>query len=123
MRIMHKLKSALGAHYFALHYGHDMHGRRESAAMTEMVERVAEAIMARIGDGGQMTGRDLALAAIEALREPTTAMLDCGVAFALQVSIGGDYRWTDYVGDKHRAMIDAALGIKTDLGRAGANLR
>jgi len=52
---------------------------------------------------------DLARVAIEAMREPTRGMVDSGVAFALCVTINRTYRWSDYVADKHRAMIDAAL--------------
>lgn len=88
---------------------------------SEMVERVARAIYASAGrlppeppweDADQEVRdwiSDHARAAIEAMREPSEAMIDSGVAFALNVSLGGDYRWTDYVRDKHRAMIDAAL--------------
>jgi len=39
--------------------------------------------------------------------EPTPAMIDAGVAFALCVKLGGDYRWSDYVADLWRTM-DAA---------------
>lgn len=45
--------------------------------------------------------------------EPTEAMLDSGVAFALNVTIGGDYRWTDYVRDKHKAMTTA---LRSEMG-------
>jgi len=52
---------------------------------------------------------DEARVAIAEMREPTVAMIDSGVAFALNVSIGREYNWSAYVADKHRAMIDQAL--------------
>ncbi|KAA3518871.1 hypothetical protein DXT89_26745 [Agrobacterium vitis] len=51
----------------------------------------------------------LASAAIEAMREPTEAMVKKGVEFSLSSTLSGNYRWQNYVADKHRAMIDAAL--------------
>lgn len=51
----------------------------------------------------------LARAAIEAMREPSTTMVDAGVAYALNVSIHGEGGWSRYVEAKYRAMIDAAL--------------
>lgn len=94
-----------------------------------MVERVARAILkARFYDPEpDMYGHDLerfhremdpdqadeakreARSAILAIREPSEKMVDSGVAFALNVSIGREYNWSTYVADKHRAMIDAAL--------------
>jgi hypothetical protein len=65
--------------------------------------------------------RGTARAAIEAMREPTTAMIDSGVAFALNVSLGGDYKWSDYVADKHRAMIAAALSSEKEGKGTGAS--
>lgn len=44
-----------------------------------------------------------------ALEEPTPAMIDAGVAFALQVSLGGDYQWSQYVRDLFKNMAKAAL--------------
>jgi len=41
--------------------------------------------------------------------EPTEAMIDAGVAFALQVSLGGEYRWSHYVADMWRTMDAARL--------------
>jgi hypothetical protein len=87
---------------------------------SSMVERVVFAIRAertrQALSGGYDRGLDdtasvraIARAAIEAMREPSVPMVDSGVAFALCVSLSGDYRWSDYVTDKHRAMIDAAL--------------
>lgn len=38
------------------------------------------------------------------VEEPTPAMIDAGVAFALCVSLGGDYRWSDYVRDLYKSM-------------------
>lgn len=39
---------------------------------------------------------------------PTPEMIDRGVAFALNVSIGRDYRWTEYVSDLYGRMLSAA---------------
>lgn len=39
--------------------------------------------------------------------DPTPAMIDAGVAFALNVSLGGEYRWSDYIADLWKTM-DAA---------------
>jgi len=96
--------------------------------MTEqtMVERVEYALAFFISHNNQpdMSGdprarlstlqrrnlSDAARAAIKAMREPTDAMVKAGVDYALHVTIGGDYKWPDYIRDKHRIMIDAALG-------------
>lgn len=45
-------------------------------------------------------------------REPTKEMIDRGVAFALNVKLGGDYTWSRYVADLYRHM---------DEGRAKAD--
>lgn len=91
-----------------------------------MVERVARALCWQTSIGSMFEERPpeamrpyvdrnwlihepAARVAIEAMREPTAAMVDSGVAFALCVNLGDDYRWSDYVADQHRAMIDAAL--------------
>lgn len=67
--------------------------------MSEMVERVAEVIMTRIINGqaiGAVVYEDVARAAIEAMREPTAAMIDAPTN--LQGFV-----------DAYRTMIDAAL--------------
>lgn len=46
--------------------------------MSEMVERVAKAIMARFNDPLPFHAEELARAAIEAMREPTNAMERAG---------------------------------------------
>lgn len=79
--------------------------------MTHMIERVAQRMGAAMHSNrlSDETLRVLAREAIEATREPTAPMIDSGVAFALCVTLGGDYRWSEYVADLHRAMTDAAL--------------
>lgn len=91
--------------------------------MTSMIEKVArkmDPMAAKIADLliSKGMGRsdvlgilpmEKARAAIEAMREPTDAMIDSGVAFALNVSISRGYAWSEYVADKHQRMIDAAL--------------
>lgn len=95
--------------------------------MTDMVERVARAMLkasnprvdpdaltpAPRGQAGLIPKwamyEHLAKAAIKAMREPNDAMLDCGVAFALQASVAGFGGWSKYVAAKHRAMIDVAV--------------
>lgn len=59
--------------------------------------------------GAKLESLNRARAAIAAMREPTPDMVKAGVDMALSTAIGGDYKWPDYVADKHRAMIDAAL--------------
>lgn len=39
--------------------------------------------------------------------EPSKAMLDRAVAFALNVSLGGSYGWTDYMRDLYARMLSA----------------
>lgn len=53
--------------------------------------------------------RTLARFALEANAAPTTAMIDAGVAFALNVSLGGDYTWSRYVADLYEHMTRATL--------------
>ena len=73
------------------------------------METMAEYVRLAVEEGHYQA---MARAAIEAMREPSKAMIDSGVAFALNVTISGEYRWSEYVADKHRAMIDAALNGK-----------
>ncbi len=40
--------------------------------------------------------------------EPTEAMIDAGVAFALQVCLSSTYTWSDYVRDLYKNMRAAA---------------
>lgn len=40
-------------------------------------------------------------------REASPAMLDSAVAFALNVSLGGDYTWSQYMADLWRQMVAA----------------
>jgi hypothetical protein len=39
--------------------------------------------------------------------EPTPEILDRGVAFALNVTLSGDYTWSDYIADMYRHMLAA----------------
>lgn len=89
--------------------------------MSEMIERVAKAILATTGEptmwdhyapGTQEHYRSMARAAIEAMREPTAAMIEVGDASV-------DLDWSLEPGEgldgvdvtpAWRAMIDAALG-------------
>lgn len=48
-------------------------------------------------------------AVLEAVREPSNAMLDSFVSRALQVSIHGEGGWSEYGRNQWQAMIDAAL--------------
>lgn len=41
--------------------------------------------------------------------EPTSPMIDAGVAFALNVSLSGEYRWSQYVADLYKTMRKAAI--------------
>jgi hypothetical protein len=77
---------------------------------SDIVERVARAIHAKYGDPSTFDEHDdhwegLAYAAIEAMREPTDAML----AFKLFYGSGEACQWAPHV---WRAMIDEALGDK-----------
>jgi hypothetical protein len=77
--------------------------------MTEMIERVARAMCDERCDWGCRFVREYwitaARAAIEAMREPTDAMLE----FRLFFGSGEACQWAPHV---WRAMIDAALGEK-----------
>lgn len=82
----------------------------------EIVERVAEAIAQANREPFYLSPelyREMARAAIRALREPTEAMTRAGVDFALGGSLSGEYRWPDYIGDMHRRQIDVALAPDT----------
>lgn len=46
--------------------------------------------------------------------EPSSAMLDRAVAFALNVSLGGDYSWTDYMRDLWKTMLAARPAAPTE---------
>lgn len=48
--------------------------------------------------------RDFVLVPIE----PTAAMLDRAVAFALNVTLSGDYNWSAYMRDVYRTMLAGA---------------
>lgn len=80
------------------------------------IEEVARAIAIahHSDDGDWVAWMGEARAAIKAMHEPSPAMVDSGVAFALNVSLTNTYRWTDYVTHKHMAMIDAALAEDKD---------
>lgn len=71
-----------------------------------MVERVAKAIRdcEASHDGSLPWIEHCARAAIEAMREPTQAMLDAGDEYDMQFVDEGGYPWEYY-----RVMIDAAL--------------
>lgn len=58
--------------------------------------------------------QEAARAVIEGMQEPTPRMIDAGVAFALNVSLGGGYGWSQYVADKHASMMRAALSTETE---------
>lgn len=40
--------------------------------------------------------------------EPTAAMLDVAVSFALNVQIGRDYNWSAHMAEVYRRMVSAA---------------
>ncbi len=68
--------------------------------MTDKAEFKAELtpeVAARLGKS-----RDEARESINP--EPTTAMIDAGVAFALNVSLSGEYTWSQYVKDLYMHM-------------------
>lgn len=52
-------------------------------------------------------------------REPNSDQLDRAVAFALNVSLGGDYRWTDYMRDLYGRFLSAAPKPPTMLSAGG----
>lgn len=70
--------------------------------MSEMVERVATAIEARVSQPGQCSYQDMARATFEAMREPTEAMIEAAWADALAEDAKGVWQ----------EMIDEALKEK-----------
>lgn len=77
--------------------------------MSEMIERVAKAILdeQRKNRSAFPDNRDLARAAIEAMREPAEGMVDAGVAAWGSPSSVDVY---ENIVAEYRCMIDAALG-------------
>lgn len=77
-----------------------------------MVERVAQAIMAKVPQGYGMTAEEAtgyARVAIEAMREPTEAMVDAGWDKEVFAD-GAAYTYLGHVAvEAYQAMIDAAL--------------
>jgi len=56
-----------------------------------------------------LSAAEAALAVVrEALREPTEEMLDRAVSFALNVKIGGEYGWTQYMRDLWQHQMSAS---------------
>lgn len=87
-----------------------------------LLERVARAIAqvdhnGRVAEEGYWSNRDTgsnhhraqARAALEAMAEPSEAMLDRFVSRALCVSVHGEGGWSDYARGQWRTMIQAAL--------------
>lgn len=74
--------------------------------MSEMIERVARAIEQEIGPQ-DMDFAKIARAAVEAMREPTEAMLE--VAQDMYEPVGDRAMWPPEPKDAWPAMIDAAL--------------
>lgn len=92
--------------------------------MTDMVERVARAIVTLIPDGfgweqseeDWRQVEDIVRAAIEAMREPDSAMVQAGGRTVARLSAGRAIEpYEDDAADAWRAMIDAAL-IPNTLG-------
>lgn len=73
--------------------------------MSEMIERVARAIQGCDSSAGA-TYEQAARAAIEAMREPTDAMVDCAVDAIDQIPTWANL---EIVFAAHAAMINAAL--------------
>lgn len=60
---------------------------------------------------GLKLGQRVTVDGVEAVVVPesaSSAQLDRAVAFALNVSLGGDYRWTDYMRDLYGRFLSAA---------------
>lgn len=93
--------------------GHAYVPESELAALRERVQELEGSIAlldersAQYERGMKDAERKLA----EADGEPTTAMIDAGVAFALNVSLSGEYRWSQYVSDLYKTMRRAARAI------------
>lgn len=75
----------------------------------EMYGNDLDAFFREIDADHIVDAHDEARAAIEANARPSTAMIDAGVAFALNVKLGGDYTWSRYVADLYEHMTRAAL--------------
>ncbi len=76
--------------------------------MTDMIERVADAIMDQ-HDTLHSTFLDLARAAIKAMREPTAAMMQAGCASNPPGQYHADTKLSEIIGAEWQAMIDEAL--------------
>ena len=82
--------------------------------MTDMIERVAQAIFAKDPEGmfSIHYARVYAKAAILAMRDCTPAMLDAGSAAHPAGGYVRETLLTDIIEAEWRAMVDAALGEK-----------
>ena len=82
--------------------------------MTDMIERVAQAIFAKDPEGmfSIHYARVYAKAAILAMRDCTPAMLDAGSAAHPAGGYVRETLLTDIIEAEWRAMVDAALGDK-----------
>ena len=82
--------------------------------MTDMIERVAQAIFAKDPEGmfSIHYARVYARAAIVAMRDCTPAMLDAGSAAHPAGGYVRETLLTDIIEAEWRAMVDAALGEK-----------
>lgn len=78
---------------------------------SEMQEKIAKAIeeASKDCDDPAVYYQVVALAAMEAMREPTSPMLDAGVAYALNVTLERAGGWSEYIRVKHRNMLAAEI--------------
>ena len=83
--------------------------------MSELREKVASRIDAWIGDiGASREMADAAIAAVlEAMQEPSPAMLDRFVSRALCVSVSGEGGWSEYGRNQWATMLE---GFRQDHG-------
>ena len=83
--------------------------------MSELREKVASRIDAWIGDiGASREMADAAIAAVlEAMQEPSPAMLNRFVSRALCVSVSGDGGWSEYGRNQWATMLE---GFRQDHG-------
>ncbi len=80
----------------------------EIARLTTCLSNAEDQFQAKVGEVIALRDRITDLER-QLAEEPTKAMVDAGVAFALNVTLSGEYRWSQYVADLFKTMRAAAI--------------